>query len=170
MGPLSIFWWHNFNTRKKIYNIFQIQLQCRRPRFNPWVGKIPRRREWQPTAVFLMPRELLSQWCRWGEVKNSVWGGFCGSPEVKTSPFNAGDLGAKIPHASWPKNQKQKTEATNSIKTLKMVHIKKKIIKTKKNSVWHTWSLRCPLASYPSGDVEWAIEDKRLWVWTRGGR
>ena len=26
---------------------------CRRPRFDPWVGKIPWRREWQPTLVFL---------------------------------------------------------------------------------------------------------------------
>ena len=28
-------------------------LQCGRPRFNPWVGKIFWRRKWQPTAVFL---------------------------------------------------------------------------------------------------------------------
>ena len=28
-------------------------LQCRRPRFDPWVGKIRWRREWQPTPVFL---------------------------------------------------------------------------------------------------------------------
>ena len=27
--------------------------QCRRRRFSPWVGKIPWRREWQPTPVFL---------------------------------------------------------------------------------------------------------------------
>ena len=27
--------------------------QCRRCRFDPWVGKIPWRREWQPTPVFL---------------------------------------------------------------------------------------------------------------------
>ena len=27
--------------------------QCRRQRFDPWVKKIPRRRQWQPTAVFL---------------------------------------------------------------------------------------------------------------------
>ena len=27
--------------------------QCRRPRFDPWVGKIPWRRAWQPTPVFL---------------------------------------------------------------------------------------------------------------------
>ena len=28
-------------------------LQCVRPRFNPWVGKISWRRKWQPTPVFL---------------------------------------------------------------------------------------------------------------------
>ena len=28
-------------------------LQCRRYRFNSWVGKIPWRRKWQPTSVFL---------------------------------------------------------------------------------------------------------------------
>ena len=27
--------------------------QCGRPRFDPWVGKIPWRRKWQPTPVFL---------------------------------------------------------------------------------------------------------------------
>ena len=27
--------------------------QCRRPGFDPWVGKIPWRRKWQPTPVFL---------------------------------------------------------------------------------------------------------------------
>jgi len=37
--------------------------QCRRHSrhgFNPWVGKIPSRREWQPTPVF-MPRESHGQ-------------------------------------------------------------------------------------------------------------
>ena len=29
------------------------RLQCRRPGFDPWVGKIPWRRAWQPTPVFL---------------------------------------------------------------------------------------------------------------------
>ena len=50
---------------------------------------------------------------------------------------------AKIPHVSWPKNQIIKNRSnivTNSIKTLKMVHIKnnnnlKKIFKTKQNRV-----------------------------------
>ena len=51
---------------------------------------------------------------------------------VKTSLSSAGDggsipgLGAKISHASQPKNQniKQSNFVTNSIETLKMVHIK----------------------------------------------
>ena len=32
----------------------RICLQCRRPEFNPWVRKIPWRREWLPTPVFLL--------------------------------------------------------------------------------------------------------------------
>ena len=31
----------------------RIYLQCRRLRFNSWFGKIPCRRKWQPTSVFL---------------------------------------------------------------------------------------------------------------------
>ena len=57
---------------------------------------------------------------------------------VKTSPSNTGGVGsipgqgAKIPHASWPKNQNRSNIVTNSIKTLKMVHIKKKNLKKKR--------------------------------------
>ena len=40
-------------------NIY-IGLQCRRPGFDPWVGKIPWRKEWQPTAIFL-PGEFHEQ-------------------------------------------------------------------------------------------------------------
>ena len=35
--------------------------RCKRCGFDPWVGKIPRRRKWQPTPVFL-PRESHRQW------------------------------------------------------------------------------------------------------------
>ena len=31
--------------------------ECRRPRFDPWVRKIPWKRAWQPTPVFL-PRRI----------------------------------------------------------------------------------------------------------------
>ena len=30
--------------------------QCRRRKFNPWVGKIPWKRKWQPTSVFLLKK------------------------------------------------------------------------------------------------------------------
>ena len=64
----------------------------------------------------------------------SSYGDFPGSSVVKTSPSNAGGTGlipgwgAKIPHALQPKNQNIKNKSnivTNSMKTLKMVHIKK---------------------------------------------
>ena len=32
--------------------VVKICLQCRRPGFAPWVGKIPWSRAWQPTPVF----------------------------------------------------------------------------------------------------------------------
>ena len=37
-----------------------VKKQCRRPEFDPWIRKIPWRREWQPTPVFL-PRESHGQ-------------------------------------------------------------------------------------------------------------
>ena len=51
----------------------RICLQCRRPGFNPWLGKIPWRREWQPTPVFL-PGEFPGQrslggYSPWGVAK-----------------------------------------------------------------------------------------------------
>ena len=32
---------------------YRMCLQCRRPEFDPWMGKIPWSRKWQPTPVFL---------------------------------------------------------------------------------------------------------------------
>ena len=37
-----------------------LPMQCRRPGLNPWVAKIPWRREWLPIPVFL-PRESHGQ-------------------------------------------------------------------------------------------------------------
>ena len=42
----------------------RVCLQCRRPRFDPCVGKIPWRREWLPIPVFL-PEESLGQRSLW---------------------------------------------------------------------------------------------------------
>ena len=37
---------HLFNSKETAY-------QCRRCRFDPWIGMVPWRRAWQPTPVFL---------------------------------------------------------------------------------------------------------------------
>ena len=39
---------------------YRIRLHCRRPQFDPWVRKIPWRRAWQPTPVFL-PEESMDR-------------------------------------------------------------------------------------------------------------
>ena len=51
--------------------------QCRRPGFNPWVGKIPWRSKGQPSPVFL-PREphgqkRLAGYSPWGSEKSQTW-------------------------------------------------------------------------------------------------
>ena len=35
-----------------VAQLLRIHLQCGRPGFHPWVGKLPWRRKWQPTPVF----------------------------------------------------------------------------------------------------------------------
>ena len=49
---------------------WRVCLQCGRPGFNPWVGKIPWRRKWQPSPVFL-PEKSHGQK---GLVGYSPWG------------------------------------------------------------------------------------------------
>ena len=50
--------------------------QCRGHKFDPWVGKVPWRRKWQPTAVFL-PGEShhgqrsLTSYSPWGRVRHN---------------------------------------------------------------------------------------------------
>ena len=50
----------------RVINTFIIS-QCGRPGFDPWVGKIPWRRKWQPTPVFL-PRESMDRVAWWATV------------------------------------------------------------------------------------------------------
>ena len=45
--------------------------QRRRPGFNPWVGKIPWRRERLPTPVF-WPRELHGLYSPWGSKESDM--------------------------------------------------------------------------------------------------
>ena len=51
-------------------------LQCRRPGFDPWVGKIPWRRAWQPTSVFLPGdshgQRSLADYSPWGRKESDT--------------------------------------------------------------------------------------------------
>ena len=53
------------------------RLQCGRPGFDPWVGKIPWRRKWQPTPVFLPGKShglrLLVGYSPWGRRVGHDW-------------------------------------------------------------------------------------------------
>ena len=49
----------------------RIHLQCRRPEFNSWVGKIPWRRESIPTPVF-WPREFHGLYNPWGHEESDM--------------------------------------------------------------------------------------------------
>ena len=72
-----------------------ICLQCRRPGLDPWVWKIPWRRKWQPTPVFLPGKShgwrSLVDHSPWG--RKNVWG-FPGGSDSKETACNAGDPGS----------------------------------------------------------------------------
>ena len=57
-----------------------ICLQCRRPGFNPWVGKIPWRWKWQPTPVFLPGKShgqrSLAGYSPWGRKESNTTSDF----------------------------------------------------------------------------------------------
>ena len=67
LGKRGLPWWFRWQS---------ICLQRRRPGFDPWVGKIPWRRKWQPTPVFLPGkshgRRSLIGYRPWG-AKSQTW-------------------------------------------------------------------------------------------------
>ena len=68
-------------------------LQCRRPGFDPWVGKIPWRRPWQLTLVFLPgdspwteePGGLQSMGSAESDTTEWLWQSRAWNPELRTS-------------------------------------------------------------------------------------
>ena len=72
----------------------KICLQCGRPGFHPWVGKMPWRRAWQPTLVFL-PGESHGQ-------RSLVGYGPWGHRELDTAEqLSTNSLGLKGPDLEW---------------------------------------------------------------------
>ena len=68
---LYIYYWYRLPWWLRWWKIC---LQCRRPGFNPWVGKIPWRRESLPTPVFLRAGgEGGDSWMRWLDGIMTQW-------------------------------------------------------------------------------------------------
>ena len=78
--PLGLSWWLPW---------YRTHLQCGRPRFDPWVGKIPWRREWPLVANLKRidhrllyyvcdTREISVSWIATFGKENIVLAGFCG--------------------------------------------------------------------------------------------
>ena len=72
MMILANFYWPSSMLRFSHSSDGKIRLQCRRPGFDSWVQRIPWRRKWQPTPVFLPkkfhgPRSLMG-YSPWGLV------------------------------------------------------------------------------------------------------
>ena len=65
--------------------------QCRRCEFNPWVRKIPWRRKWQPTPVFL-PGEFHGQrslvgYSLWGHKESDIADQLNNNMEIRGDGF-----------------------------------------------------------------------------------
>ena len=56
--PGIVSWRWEYTGTVEVAQTKSVCLQCRRPMFNPWVGKIPWKREYIPIPVFL-PEEFL---------------------------------------------------------------------------------------------------------------
>ena len=103
---------------------YRICLQRMSPGFSPWVGKIPWRREWLPTPVFLAGefhgQRSLAGYSSWGH-KESVCS-WANSTFILTSTLNKlgwgkGGLmdsttiaGGKLLLSPWMKKEKRKSE------------------------------------------------------------
>ena len=53
MGAHGFSWKLEGNVASLVAQTKSVCLQCRKPGFDPWFRKIPWRRKWQPTPVFL---------------------------------------------------------------------------------------------------------------------
>ena len=68
--PVPVFWPGEFHGLYSPWGGKESACQCRTHRFNPWVGKIPWRRKWQPTPIFLSEKSYgqrsLAGYSPWG--------------------------------------------------------------------------------------------------------
>ena len=86
----------------------RICLECRRPGFSPWVRKIPWRRKWQPTPVFLpeksQEQRSLAGYSPWGLKESDMTEGLTHTHKVY------GGLVLELAHGCFHIRLKQRRE------------------------------------------------------------
>ena len=132
----------DFSLKSRSYRGFpwwlrwlRLRLQCGRSGFDPWVGKIPWRREQQPTPVFL-PGEFhgqrrLAGYSPWGHKESdtterltlSLLSGCPGHPVLPSSPFSDADIpcqrcGLSLPWAFWEGGGRAESPSSGSRRTV----------------------------------------------------
>ena len=102
-GASPVAWWPRIHL--------SMQEMYRRPGFNPWVRKIPWRKKWQPTLVFL-PGESQGQMSLHGVAKSQTQ---LSTHNTRTWTFNIYDLMSldhflfSMAHGPSPSTEQQKT-------------------------------------------------------------
>ena len=94
-GRICIFTWLNVSgylvllylSKETVTQYSKVSLQCGRPGFDPWVVKIPWRRERLPTPVF-WPGDFYGLYSPWGHRVGHYWVTFTFTAEV----FGSGNV------------------------------------------------------------------------------
>ena len=94
-------WYHQWLRWQRVCK------KCRRSRFHPWAGKIPWRRKWPPTPVFLPgeshEQRSLADYTPWGR-KSGAWLStvqVCREENVPFCPSPFTSLGAELCSYMW---------------------------------------------------------------------
>ena len=73
---IELYYLRIFNIKSSLVAQMVVCLQCGRPGFHPWVRKVPWRRAWQPTSVFLPGKahgwRSLAGYSPWGHKKSDT--------------------------------------------------------------------------------------------------
>ena len=140
---LSFLWMSQIDQQERIY------LQGRRPGFDPWVGKIPRRRKWQLTPVFLPGKSYGQRSLGLQSMESQRVGHNWATEQARVySPFYVGFLAIPLGHlsTSMSENVLKLIIVCSNLGWLKLAifHELLKLHKVKRFLLWAWLPSRCP--------------------------
>ena len=140
---LSFLWMSQMDQQERIY------LQDRRPGLDPWVGKIPRRRKWQLTPVFLPGKSHGQRSLGLQSMESQRVGHNWVTEQARAySPFYVGFLAIPLGHliTNMSKNVLKLIIICSNLGWLKLAifHELLKLHKLKRFLLWARLPSRCP--------------------------